>query len=144
MNGLIEWSKDDNHMERCRAVRRMSKMNRDGLSSKDAELFQKRIFELSYDENDDVRLAAVSELCPCRVRDDIEAVWNRIFELVDDTNAGIRSRVLHILCDGSPEKYADRISDAIDKLHKDKDRDVRKIANRVMGSIKATGKWNIL
>lgn len=38
-----------------------------------------RILELSAHEDAGVRLAAVKQLCPCRVKEDVDAFWDRIF-----------------------------------------------------------------
>lgn len=61
---------------------------------------------LSYtgSEDDDVRLEAVKQLCPCKVLKDIEEFWERVFQLANDSDVRIRKRVLHIICDGSPER----------------------------------------
>jgi hypothetical protein len=140
----IEFSKDENPHARKQSIRQMCKLLNDGISKDDMILFQDRIFEMTYDADSEVRLLAVSELCPCRVKNNIDTLWKRVFELVHDENPLIRSRVLHIICDGSPSEYETQVMESLDILHKDKDKEVRKVANRVMASIKATGKWNIL
>ena len=37
-------------------------------------------------ENPKERLNALKQMCPCRVKEDIDLFWNRIFEMVNDTN----------------------------------------------------------
>jgi hypothetical protein len=61
------------------------------------------VLEYSKSEDDDIRLEACKQMCPCKVQRDIEVFWNRVFEMADDENAKIRQRVLHIICDGSPK-----------------------------------------
>ena len=60
------------------------------------------ILELTKHEDNEIRLAAASQLCPCKVKGDIEEFWDRVFEMVEDPDAKIRARILHIICDGSP------------------------------------------
>jgi hypothetical protein len=60
------------------------------------------ILEYTYSKDNDVRLEAVKQLCPCKVQKDIDAFWERVFEMRNDEDVRIRQRVLHIICDGSP------------------------------------------
>lgn len=140
----IDFSKDTNPYTRKQSIRYMCKLLKSGVSKDEMMAFQDRILEMTYDTDSEVRLLAVKELCPCRVQNNIDILWKRVFELVHDENPLIRSQILHIMCDGSPHKYELEVKCAIDTLHKDPNKDVRKAANKVMASVKATGKWNIL
>lgn len=102
------------------------------------------ILEYTHSKDNDVRLEAVKQLCPCKVQRDIEVFWDRVFELVGDEDERIRKRVLHIICDGSPERLEDRIYDALMEFNRDKDPDIRRTAHKVLASFEHTGKWNIL
>jgi hypothetical protein len=102
------------------------------------------ILEYTHSKDNDIRLEAVKQLCPCKVQKDIDVFWERVFELVPDEDARIRKRVLHIICDGSPERLEDKISEALYEFNRDKDSDIRRTAHKVMASYERTGKWNIL
>lgn len=102
------------------------------------------ILEYTHHPDNDVRLEAVKQLCPCKVLKDIDVFWDRVFELVDDEDVRIRSRILHIICDGSPERLEDRIYDALREFNRDKDPDIRRTAHKVIATYEHTGKWNIL
>ena len=52
--------------------------------------------------------------------------------------------MLHTLCDGSPSHLEDAIMDAVASFNGDEDKVIRRRANKVMGTYRATGKWNIL
>jgi hypothetical protein len=67
------------------------------------------ILGYTHSKDNDIRLEAVKQLCPCKVQKDIDVFWERVFELVPDEDARIRKRVLHIICDGSPERLEDKI-----------------------------------
>jgi hypothetical protein len=56
----------------------------------------------------------------------------------------VRGQVLHTLCDGSPAHMEDAIMDAVASFNGDEDKVIRRRANKVMGTYRATGKWNIL
>lgn len=56
----------------------------------------------------------------------------------------MRLQVLHTLCDGSPSHLEDAIMTAVASFNGDEDKVVRRRANKVMASYRATGKWNIL
>lgn len=71
------------------------------------------ILEYSNSKDDDIRLEAVKQLCPCKVQRDIEVFWNRVFELASDEDVRIRKRVMHIICDGSPERLEDKVYETL-------------------------------
>lgn len=102
------------------------------------------ILGYTHSKDNDIRLEAVKQLCPCKVQKDIDVFWERVFELVPDEDARIRKRVLHIICDGSPERLEDRIYEALYEFNRDKDSDIRRTAHKVMATYERTGKWNIL
>ena len=102
------------------------------------------ILEYTHHEDNDVRLEACKQLCPCKVQKDIEVFWDRVFEMADDEDVRIRQRVLHIICDGSPERVEDRVYEALSRFNYDKDSDIRRTAHKVMVTYERTGKWNIL
>ena len=87
------------------------------------------ILEYTHSKDNDIRLEAVKQLCPCKVQKDIDVFWERVFELVPDEDARIRKRVLHIICDGSPERLEDKISEALYEFNRDKDSDIRRTAH---------------
>ncbi len=102
------------------------------------------VLQFTHDEDPDIKLEAVKQLCPCRVLKDIDVFWERVFELVEDDDEEIRKRVLHIICDGSPSRLEDRVYEALGKFNYDKNSDIRRTAHKVMVTYERTGKWNIL
>ena len=48
------------------------------------------ILEISKNEDPDVRLKAVQQLCPCRVGRDIDEFWDRLCEMVEDEDEKVR------------------------------------------------------
>lgn len=103
------------------------------LKSKDAiNLAQKTtdidvIIELSKHENSLVRKKSLVQMCPCRVKEDIEKFWNRVFEMIDDSDSIVRQQVLHTLCDGSPKHLEQKIVEAIEfKFNRDVDSEIRR------------------
>ena len=102
------------------------------------------ILKYTYSEDDDIRLEACSQLCPCKVLKDIDVFWDRVFEMANDPDVRIRKRVLHIICDGSPERVVERVYEALGRFNYDKDPDIRRTAHKVMVTYEKTGKWNIL
>lgn len=90
--------------------------------------------EYTYSKDDDVRLEACKQLCPCNVLKDIDVFWNRVFEMADDEDVRIRKRVLHIICDGSPERVVDKVYECLQKFNYDKDSEIRRITHKVMAT----------
>lgn len=41
-----------------------------------------------------VRKKSLVEMCPCRVRIDIEKFWSRVFEMINDESEIVRAQVL--------------------------------------------------
>ena len=48
------------------------------------------IIEISKVKESNVRLKAIQQMCPCRVKDDIKEFWERLFELASDTDPKVR------------------------------------------------------
>ncbi len=44
-----------------------------------------------------VRQRALKEICPCRVKDDIDLFWERVIEMIDDPNDNVRDQVSVLL-----------------------------------------------
>jgi hypothetical protein len=40
-----------------------------------------------------VRQRALKEICPCRVKDDIDLFWERVIEMIDDPADNVREQV---------------------------------------------------
>ena len=40
-----------------------------------------------------VRQRALKEICPCRVKDDIDLFWERVIEMIDDPADKVREQV---------------------------------------------------
>ena len=102
------------------------------------------ILEYTHSQDNDVRLEAAKQLCPCKIWKDIEVFWERVFEMASDEDAKIRQRILHIICDGSPSRLEARIYETLMEFNRDKDSDIRRTAHKVLASYERTGKWNIL
>jgi vesicle coat complex subunit len=95
-------------------------------------------------ENPKERLNALKQMCPCRVKEDIDLFWNRIFEMVNDTDDDVRWQVLHTICDGSPKHLEQRVADALEVFNHDSNSEIRRRAHKALGSYLRTGKWNVL
>ena len=51
------------------------------------------VIALSKHNDAQVRKAALKEMCPCRVKVDIEEFWERVLAMVDDTDDDVRQQV---------------------------------------------------
>jgi vesicle coat complex subunit len=51
------------------------------------------IIELSKHENPHVRKASLREMCPCRVREDIDLFWKRVIKMITDEDPVVRAQV---------------------------------------------------
>jgi hypothetical protein len=102
------------------------------------------VLDYTKSEDNDIRLEACKQLCPCKVLRDIDVFWERVFEMAEDEDARIRQRVLHIICDGSPKHLEDKVYETLGKFNYDRDSDIRRTAHKVMVTYERTGKWNIL
>ena len=91
-----------------------------------------------------VRLKAVQQMCPCRVKDDLEEFWTRLFELAEDDDVKVRMQVLHNMCDGSPPHLEGKVVEALELFNRDPDKEIRRKAHKVMAAYGKSGKWNVL
>lgn len=89
------------------------------------------------------RRAALLQLCPCHVRNNVPIVWNRIIGMRDDDDSGVRSIVLHNVCDGSPRNRRDEIISVVETFAKDPDRKIRRRARRALATYRRTGNINV-
>lgn len=103
-----------------------------------------RIVELAKHEDATVRLAAVKQVCPCRVKADVDAFWTQVFAMVRDPAVAVRWQVLHTICDGSPSHLESEVADALEAFNRDEDAEVRRRAHKVLSTYRRTGKWNVL
>ncbi|CAD8186379.1 unnamed protein product [Paramecium pentaurelia] len=101
------------------------------------------ILAYTTNEDNDIRLAATSQLCPCKVQEDVPEFWIRIFQLVDDPDPRIRARILHIICDGSPNRLQIEVMEALEKFNRDSDSEIRRQAHKVLAKAQK-GTWNVL
>ena len=102
------------------------------------------LIKLSKVPDNVVRLKAIQQMCPCRVKDDIPEFWERLFSLAKDEDPKVRYQVLHNLCDGSPPHYETKIMECVEMFNRDPDNEIRRRASKVIGSYLRTGKWNVL
>ncbi|CAF1510495.1 unnamed protein product [Adineta steineri] len=91
-----------------------------------------------------VRQRALKEICPCRVKDDIDLFWERVIEMIDDPADNVREQVLHTLCDGSPDHMEMKVLDALETFNRDRNQYIRRRAHKVLSSYRRSGKWNVL
>jgi hypothetical protein len=52
------------------------------------------LIELSKHSNPHVRKSSLKEMCPCRVKEDIDLFWKRVIEMADDEDTLVRAQVL--------------------------------------------------
>lgn len=92
-----------------------------------------------------VRVAALEQICPCHVWGmDDEDLWPKVFDMVNDEDLGVRKQVLHTLCDGSPPIFEREVIEAVESLNSERDRNLRRMAHKVLSHYRRTGKWNIM
>ena len=53
----------------------------------------KTILALTAHDDPIVRQRALKEICPCRVKDDIDLFWERVLEMIDDPADNVREQV---------------------------------------------------
>lgn len=102
------------------------------------------ILALTRHARPEVRVFALKELCPCRVKADVPEFWERVLEMAADEDRGVRWQVLHTLCDGAPGHLELRIADALERFQRDADAEIKRRAHKVLANYARTGKWNIL
>jgi len=100
--------------------------------------------ELTKHEDPIIRKKALRELCPCHVKHDVQEFWERIFAMTNDPDATVRYQVLHNMCDGSPKEREDTVIQALEGMHNDEDKYIRRRVHQVLSNYRRTGKWNIL
>ena len=54
------------------------------------------IIELTKHDHPQVRQRALREMCPCRVKNDIDDFWIRVLEMLDDPAKNVRQQVSFI------------------------------------------------
>ena len=91
-----------------------------------------------------VRQRALKEICPCRVKDDIDLFWERVLQMIDDPADNVREQVLHTLCDGSPDHMEMKVLDALEVFNRDSNQYIRRRAHKVLSAYRRSGKWNVL
>jgi hypothetical protein len=64
--------------------------------------------------------------------------------MADDSDSHVRRWILHVLCDGSPRIYEERIIGVLEKFRQDADERVRKSARKVLASYRHSGTLNVL
>ena len=64
--------------------------------------------------------------------------------MANDEDSSVRYQVLHNMCDGSPPEYEYKVIEALEIFNRDKDKEVKRKAHKVLGSYLKTGKYNIL
>ena len=102
------------------------------------------IIALSKHPEPTVRKKSLVQMCPCRVKEDIDKFWNRVFDMRNDPDAIVRDQVLHTICDGSPKHLEYRVVEALDDFNRDSDSNIRRKAHKVLVTYWNKGKWNIL
>lgn len=92
-----------------------------------------------------VRIGALRQICPCRIWGfDDEKVWGKIFAMAEDEDLGVRKQVLHTLCDGSPAIFERDVMETVESFNSEPDKNLRRMAHKVLASYRRTGKWNIM
>jgi len=74
------------------------------------------LLALTRDPDPKTRRLVLRELCPCRVRSEITAIWDRVLEMRNDPDFRVRRAVLHALCDGSPSSRAGDVVAAVESM----------------------------
>jgi len=103
-----------------------------------------KLLALLRHESAAVRVAALREICPCHMVEDIDEFWTAVLSMTRDADLAVRKQVMHTLCDGSPPRLEAEVMAAMETLSHDADTDLRRMANKVKGHFQKTGKWNIL
>ncbi|XP_046567517.1 uncharacterized protein LOC124275879 [Haliotis rubra] len=102
------------------------------------------IIELSKHDNPQVRQRALKEMCPCRVKKDLDDFWRRVVQMIDDEADNVRMQVLHTLCDGSPQHMEFAVAEALEVFNHDTNKEIRRKAHKALTSYRMRGKWNIM
>ncbi len=102
------------------------------------------LLQLTHSKAAKERARAIRQLCPCRIKQHDQAVWDRVFELAKDEAAVVRRHVLHLLADGSPRVLEERVVAAIEGMQLDDDKKIRRQARHLMAHYRKGGSINIL
>jgi len=111
---------------------------------KESTISLHEFLEETKSEDPITRKKALRELCPCHVKHDVEEFWIRIIAMTKDPDPQVRYQVLHNLCDGSPLEREESVIQAIEGMHNDEDKYIRRRVHQVLSNYRKTGKWNIL
>jgi len=98
----------------------------------------KEFIEATKSENAQERKQALRNLCPCRVLNDVKEFWDRIIEMAKDPDASVRYQALHNLCDGAPQAREEDVIPALEILHNDTDKYIRRRAHQVLAHYRKT------
>merc|ERR1711934_378673 len=80
-----------------------------------------------------VRVAALEQVCPCRLRGhDDDDIWEKVISMVQDQDLGVRKQVLHTLCDGSPPRHERAVVEAVETFNSEPDRNLKRMAHKVL------------
>lgn len=91
-----------------------------------------------------MRIAAVDQLCPCRLKADYPQVWDRLLGMATDVDVKVRSHVFHVLGDGSPRTREAEVVQAMERMQHDPDPGLRRRARKLLATYRRTGRINIL
>ena len=100
--------------------------------------------ERTEDADPRVRMRATQHLCPCHTKQNVRAVWDRVIELSRDADVRVRSAAFHMMGDGSPGEYQDRIVEAIEAMYHDADPRLRRRVRKLLAHFRRTGRINVL
>jgi hypothetical protein len=100
--------------------------------------------ELTRDPDPRIRKRALRKLCPCKLKSDIEQVWDRVFEMYTDSDEDVRYQVMHTLCDGSPKDREIQVITTLELMWNDPEEKIRRKVRKALNSYRRCGKWNIL
>ena len=68
----------------------------------------------------------------------------KVISMVEDDDLGVKKQILHTLCDGSPPRHERAVVEAVEVFNREPDRDLRRMAHKVLTSYHRTGVWNIM
>jgi len=99
---------------------------------------------LTHHQDPITRKKALREMCPCHVKHNVRILWDRILEMTQDPDSTVRYQVLHNLCDGSPNEMEETVIHALEGMHNDEDKYIRRRVHQILANYRRTGKWNIM
>ncbi|EGC31967.1 hypothetical protein DICPUDRAFT_57393 [Dictyostelium purpureum] len=110
----------------------------------DPNLTMEQYLSLTRSSDSRVRLLTLRSMCPCKVKADIDQLWDRIIEMSQDDDPKVRYQAMHNLCDGSPIWREESVIRALEGMHNDKNAKIRRRIHNILVHYKHTGKWNIM